>query len=137
MSVTDPIADALTKIRNAFQAGHANVNVNHSKVVEAIVRILNEERFINQYEIEKRDPAKEIYRDQININLRYTNDGIPVVRGIERVSKPGLRIYVDANNIPSVFNHTGSAIISTSSGVMTDRDARKNHVGGEYLCKVW
>jgi len=137
MSVTDPIADALTKIRNAFRADHANVSVNRCKAVEAIVRILNEERFINQYEIEERNAAKGIMRDRININLRYTNSGIPVVRGIERISKPGLRIYVDINNIPSVYNHTGIAIISTSSGVMTDRDARLKHVGGEYLCKVW
>ncbi|MEA1973863.1 MAG: 30S ribosomal protein S8 [Candidatus Cloacimonadota bacterium] len=137
MSVTDPIADALTKIRNAFQADHSHVSVNHSKVVEAIVRILNEERFINQYELEERNVDKGIYRKQININLRYTNSGVPVVRGIERISKPGLRIYINADNIPSVYNHTGSAIISTSSGVMTDRGARKKHIGGEYLCKVW
>ena len=137
MSVTDPIADALTTIRNAYRAYHSHVRVNHCKVVEAIVRILNEERFINQYEIEERDTTKKIMRRQININLRYTNSGTPVVRGIERISKPGLRIYVNSDNIPSVFNHTGSAIISTSSGVMTDRDARKKHVGGEYLCRIW
>ncbi len=137
MSLTDPIADAITKIRNAYRADHKTVTVNHSNVNEAIIKILAEENYVNSYEIVDRNTAKKIYRKQIYINLRYTNTGEPVLKGIERISKPGLRIYVNADNIPSVFNHTGSAIISTSSGVMTDRDARKKHVGGEYLCRIW
>ncbi len=137
MSVTDPIADALTKIRNAYRAKHKSVNVNYSKLTEAIVRILAEENFVNSYELIDRDPEKKIYRKQIFINLRYTNDGEPVLRGVERISRPGRRMYVDSMNIPSVFNNTGCALLSTNCGVMVDREARKQKIGGEYICKVW
>lgn len=137
MSVTDPVADALTKIRNAYRAGHMNVIVNHNKLVENVVHILGNENFINNYVMLERDPAKKIYRKQISVNLRYTNAGQPVLKGIERISKPGRRVYVNASHIPSVFNNTGIAVISTSKGVMADRDARLTRVGGEYVCKVW
>lgn len=137
MSVTDPIADAITKIRNAYRADHKTVSVFHNKLTEEIVKILAEENFINSYELVERDPEKKIYRKNIFINLRYTNTGIPVLKGIDRMSKPGLRLYVNSNNIPSVFNNTGCAILSTNEGVMVDRDARKAKVGGEYICKVW
>ena len=137
MSVTDPIADAITKIRNAYRADHKTVSVFHNNLTEAIVKILADENFINSYELVDRDPEKKIYRKNIFINLRYTNTGKPVMKGIERVSKPGLRVYVNSNNIPSVFNNTGCAILSTNEGVMVDRDARKAKVGGEYVCKVW
>lgn len=137
MSVTDPIADAITKIRNAYRADHKTVAISHSKINEAIAKILDEENFINSYELVVRNPKKKIYRKLIYINLRYTNSGEPVLLGIERISKPGLRIYVNANNIPSVLNNTGCAIISTSKGVIVDRDARKQHIGGEFICKVW
>ncbi|MBT3169236.1 MAG: 30S ribosomal protein S8 [Candidatus Cloacimonetes bacterium] len=137
MSVTDPIADAITKIRNAYRADHKSVTVDHSKINESIIKLLDQENFINSYEIIERDPKKKINRKKMFINLRYTNEGKPVLFGIERISKPGLRIYVNANNIPSVYNNTGCAIISTSKGVMVDRDARKFHVGGEFVCKVW
>lgn len=137
MSVTDPIADAITKIRNAYRADHKTVSVFHNNLTEQIVKILADENFINSYELVDRDPEKKIYRKNIFINLRYTNTGKPVMKGIERVSKPGLRVYVNSNNIPSVFNNTGCAILSTNEGVMVDRDARKAKVGGEYVCKVW
>ena len=137
MSVTDPIADAITKIRNAYQAKHKTVTVNHSNIVEAIVKILAEENYINGYEIIEREKAKKILRKQIFINLRYTNKGLPVLKGIQRESKPGLRVYVSSRNIPSVYNNTGCAILSTNKGVMVDRDARKLKVGGEYILKVW
>lgn len=137
MSLTDPIANAITKIRNAYRAKHKTVTVNFSNVVEDIVKILAEENFINSYELLEKNPEKNIKHTTIFINLRYTNDGLPVMRGIERVSKPGLRVYVRADNMPSVFNNTGCAVISTSKGVMVDREARSNYVGGEYLCKVW
>ncbi|KQC07003.1 MAG: 30S ribosomal protein S8 [Candidatus Cloacimonas sp. SDB] len=137
MSITDPIADAITKIRNAYRAQHKTVQINHSKISEAIVKILAEENYINSYELVERDADKKIYRKKIFINLRYTNSGEPVLRGIERISKPGLRVYVNSNNIPSVYNNTGCAILTTNKGVMVDRDARKNCVGGEYVCKVW
>jgi small subunit ribosomal protein S8 len=137
MSQTDPIADAITKIRNAYRADHKTVSLSHSNVIEALVRILAEENFINSYKIIDRDPVQKLYRKQIFINLRYTNDGEPVMRGIERISRPGLRVYVNSKNIPSVFNNTGCAILSTNKGVMVDREARLQKVGGEYLCKVW
>jgi len=137
MSLTDPIADAITKIRNAYRADHKTVTVHHSKINEAIIKILAEENYVNSYEIVDRNAAKQIYRKQIYINLRYTNTGEPVLKGIERVSKPGLRVYVNSKNIPSVYNNTGCAVLSTSKGVMVDRDARLQKVGGEYVCKVW
>jgi small subunit ribosomal protein S8 len=137
MSVTDPIADAITKIRNAYRADHKSVTVNHSKINEAIIKLLAAENYVNSYSILERDPSKKILRKQIYINLRYTNDGKPVMRGIERVSKPGLRVYVNSRNVPSVYNNTGCAVISTNRGVMIDRDARLQKVGGEYICKVW
>ncbi len=137
MSVTDPIADALTKIRNAYRAGHMQVTVNHCGLVESLVRILANENFVNSYELVDTDVVKKIFRKKISINLRYTNTGSPVLRGIERISKPGRRVYVKADVIPSVYNNTGIAIISTNQGVVTDRDARKLRHGGEYVCKVW
>ena len=137
MSVTDPIADALTKIRNAYRANHKSVYVNHSKLTEAVVRILAEENFVNSYELIDRDPDKKMYRKQIYINLRYTNEGEPVLKDVQRVSRPGRRIYVNSVNIPSVYNNTGCALLSTNCGVMVDREARKRKIGGEYICKVW
>ncbi|MCD4819522.1 MAG: 30S ribosomal protein S8 [Candidatus Cloacimonetes bacterium] len=137
MSVTDPIADAITKIRNAYRADHKSVTVNHSNITEAVIKILAEENFINSYVTVERNPVKKIYRKQIFMNLRYTNSGDPVMVNIQRISRPGLRIYVNSKNIPSVYNNTGCAILSTNRGVMTDRDARKQKVGGEYVCKVW
>jgi len=137
MSVSDPIADALTKIRNAYRAGHTQVIVNHNKLVEAVVKILADENFINSSTVLDKDPEHKINYKRIMINLRYTNSGNPIIQGLERVSKPGRRVYVKAADMPSVFNNTGCAIISTSSGVMVDRDARKQSVGGEYVCRVW
>ncbi|MBN1326752.1 MAG: 30S ribosomal protein S8 [Candidatus Cloacimonetes bacterium] len=137
MSLTDPIADAISKIRNAYRANHKIVTINHSNVNEAIVRILADENFINSYELVDRDRTKKIVRKQIFINLRYTNTGQPVLTGIKRISKPGLRVYSNSQNLPSVFNNTGCAILSTNRGVMTDRQARAEKVGGEYICKVW
>ncbi|MCK4695129.1 MAG: 30S ribosomal protein S8, partial [Candidatus Cloacimonetes bacterium] len=129
--------DAITKIRNAYLANHRTVSLNHSNVTEAIVKILTEENYINSYELIDRDTGKKIYRKQVFLNLRYTNEGKPVLRGIERVSRPGLRIYVNSGNIPSVYNNTGCAILSTNLGVLVDRDAREKKVGGEYICKIW
>jgi small subunit ribosomal protein S8 len=137
MSISDPIADALTKIRNAYRAGHKQVLVNHCGLVEAVVKILSNENYVSSFEIIDRNPEKKIYRKNILVNLRYTFDGKPVVRGIDRVSRPGRRVYVKAANMPSIFNNTGNAIISTSGGVMTDREARKMNLGGEFVCKIW
>ncbi|MCB5251152.1 MAG: 30S ribosomal protein S8 [Candidatus Cloacimonadales bacterium] len=137
MSISDPIADALTKVRNAYRAGHKQVTVHHCKLVESVLKILAKENFINNFDIIERDTERKIFRKQILVNLRYTNDGKPILRGIERISKPGRRVYVKAANIPSVYNNTGCAIISTSQGVLADRDARAQKAGGEYVCKVW
>ncbi|HOD17839.1 MAG TPA: 30S ribosomal protein S8 [Candidatus Cloacimonadota bacterium] len=137
MSVSDPIADALTKIRNAYRAGHTQVVLNHSSLLENIVKILAEENFVNNYQVMDKDMEQRINYRRISVNLRYTNTGEPVLKGIQKISKPGRRVYVKADSLPSVFNNTGCAIISTSMGVMADRDARKNRVGGEYICKVW
>jgi len=116
MSVSDPIADALTKIRNAYRAGHSQVIVNHSKIIEALVRILAEENFVNSFQILDKDPEQKINYKRVLVILRYTNDGVPVMQGLVRVSKPGRRVYVKADRLPSVFNNTGCALISTSSG---------------------
>jgi small subunit ribosomal protein S8 len=137
MSVTDPIADALTKIRNAYRAGHPQVTVNHSGLVEALVKILAAENFVNSVQVLEKDPERKINYKRILVILRYTNNGDPVLQGVMRISKPGRRVYVKADAIPSVYNNTGCAIISTSQGVMVDRDARIKRVGGEYICKVW
>lgn len=137
MSVSDPIADALTKIRNAYRAGHSSVIVNHNSLVEALVKILAEENFVNNVQILDKDPEHKFNYKRILVILRYTNDGRPVMQGLVRVSKPGRRVYVKADNLPSVYNNTGCAVISTSNGVMVDRDARNKRVGGEYICRVW
>lgn len=137
MSVSDPIADALTKIRNAYRAGHTQVIVNHNRLTEALAKILAAENFVNSAQVLDKDPEHKFNYKRILVILRYTNAGDPVMRNIERISKPGRRVYVKADNIPSVYNNTGCAIISTSQGVMVDRDARIKRVGGEYICKVW
>jgi small subunit ribosomal protein S8 len=137
MSVSDPIADALTKIRNAYRAGHTQVVLNHSRLLENIVKILTEESYMNNYQVLEKDREQKINYRRISVNLRYTNTGDPVMKGIDKISKPGRRVYVKADKLPSVYNNTGVAVISTSMGVMADRDARKNRVGGEYICKVW
>ena len=131
MSMTDPIADMLTRIRNACQARHRRVDVPASGLKREIARVLAEERFIDnfaQYEDGK--------QGMLRLYLRY-DDGQSVIRGIKRVSRPGLRQYADKTRIPRVLRSLGVAIISTSSGVLTDRDARRRGVGGEVLCQVW
>lgn len=137
MSVSDPIADALTKVRNAYRAGHTQVIVNHNKLTEALMKILADENFVNSYQVLDKDPEHKFNYKRILVILRYTNDGRPVMQGLVRVSKPGRRVYVKADKLPSVYNNTGCALISTSSGVMVDRDARNQRVGGEYVCRVW
>ncbi|MCB5266297.1 MAG: 30S ribosomal protein S8, partial [Candidatus Cloacimonetes bacterium] len=120
-----------------YRAGHSQVIVNHSKIIEALVRILAEENFVNSIQILDKDPEHKFNYKRILVILRYTNEGQAVMQGLVRVSKPGRRVYVKADKLPSVYNNTGCALISTSSGVMVDRDARLKHVGGEYVCRVW
>lgn len=128
----DPIADMLTRIRNALMARHRQVLMPSSKMKVAIARILKQEGFIRHYDVRKRGP-----QPMLRIILKYDDDGQPVLRGLKRVSKPGRRIYTNRHEIPWVQSGMGVAILSTSKGVMTDRKARRLKVGGEVICYVW
>ncbi len=128
----DPIADMLTRIRNANQALHPETTMPSSKLKEEIARILSEEGYIDSWKTGTGDVGTEL-----TVRLRYDGDRKRVLRGIQRVSKPGHRVYSGATDIDRVRGGIGVAIVSTSEGVMTDRDARRRNVGGEVLCKVW
>ena len=130
MSMSDPISDMLTRIRNGQQATKASVSMPSSKAKKAIANVLKEEGYISDFSIEKHD-NKEV----LNIQLKYF-DGRPVIDTIKRVSRPGLRIYKNKAELPSILNGLGIAIVSTSKGVMTDRKARAAGCGGEVLCVV-
>lgn len=132
MNMTDPIADMLTRIRNALVQKHDVVSMPVSKEKKAIAKILKEEGFITDYAVEGDGQFKEL-----TITLKYTEDKQRVITGLRRISKPGLRVYAHADELPRVLNGLGIAIISTSNGVMTDREARKLHIGGEVLAYVW
>ena len=131
MTVTDPIADMLTRIRNAIMASHDSVLVPSSQMKLSIVKILKEQGFVDRYEVLKGKPET-----MIKIQLKYT-DNQPAILGLERVSKPGLRVYVDRRKIPRVYGGLGIAIVSTSKGIMTGQEAWRQHLGGEILCYVW
>lgn len=132
MNITDPIADMLTRIRNANVGKHETVLVPVSRIKLAIADILVNEGFIEKYEIVEQDKIK-----MMNISLKYGPNGEKVIRGLRRVSKPGLRNYANADEIPSVMNGLGIAIVSTNKGVITDKQARKENVGGEVLAYIW
>ena len=132
MTVSDPIADMLTRIRNAVMARHDFVLLPSSKIKLSIAKILKAEGFINDYEVLK----DRSYR-MIKIQLRYSNKNEPVISGLERISKPGLRVYCRKGEIPRVYGGLGVAILSTSQGVMTGQQAWKKGLGGEILCYVW
>ena len=132
MNITDPIADMLTRIRNANVGKHETVLVPVSKIKLAIADILVNEGFIEKYEIVEQDKIK-----MMNISLKYGPNGEKVIRGLRRVSKPGLRNYANADEIPSVMNGLGIAIVSTNKGVITDKQARKENVGGEVIAYIW
>ena len=132
MSMTDPIADMLTRIRNAAQARHKRVDVPASKLKLEIARILLKERFIANYKFVEDGP-----QGTIRVYLKYTPDEEPVINGLERVSKPGLRRYCGSGEIPRVFGGMGVSILSTSRGVLSGREAKAAGVGGEILCAVW
>jgi small subunit ribosomal protein S8 len=129
---TDPIADYLTRIRNGIRAGHDEVEIPASTVKMELSRILKEQGYINDFH---KKPAR--VGETINVALKYTEDRRPVILGIERVSRPGRRRYVDHRQIPRVQGGTGTAIVSTSAGVMTGHDARRKGVGGEVVAYVW
>jgi small subunit ribosomal protein S8 len=130
--MTDPIADMLTRIRNAQKMGHDALTLPASKLKQHIAKVLAEEGYVRDVEFKADGP-----QGVLNIGLKYGSDREPVINEIRRVSKPGRRIYVAVEAIPRVKNGLGIAIISTSKGVMVDREARKNRLGGELLCTVW
>ncbi len=132
MSMTDPIADYLTRIRNALHARHKYVDVPASNLKRKITRILLEQGFIKKYIII--DDGKQ---GLIRIWLKYDENNEPVIQHLERVSKPGRRVYADADNLPRVMNNLGIAILTTSKGVVTERQAKRLNVGGEVLCYIW
>jgi small subunit ribosomal protein S8 len=135
--MSDPIADMLTRVRNALHAGHAAVSVPSSKLKVAIAQILKDEGFIEEYETVREDGLPQ---DVLRMRLKYVGQlrqRRPVISGIERVSKPGRRVYTGRKDIPWVLSGMGVAILSTPKGVMTGQRARKLGVGGEVLCRVW
>lgn len=132
MAMSDPLADMLTRVRNACMVKFETVDIPLSKVKVYVAKILKEEGYINDYHIQE-DGVQGVLR----VDLKYGQNKEKVITGIRRVSKPGRRIYVDADNIPKVMSGLGVGIISTSKGVMSDRQARKMRVGGELLCEVW
>ncbi len=132
--MTDPIADMLTRIRNATLAHHPRVDVPASKVKMEIARILEREGYILAYRLVEKEGAVQ---KTIRLTLKYGPRGERVITGIERVSRPGRRVYFGSDNVPTVLAGLGTSILTTSRGVMTGRDARKEGVGGEVLCNVW
>jgi small subunit ribosomal protein S8 len=132
MSVSDPVADLLTCIRNACKAKHKKVDVPASLLKSEIVRVLLREKYINNFK--SIDDKK---RGILRIYLKYDQKERPVIQGIERMSKPGRRLYLRRHEVPKVQGGLGTALVSTSSGIMTDQEARDEGLGGEYLCRVW
>ena len=131
MNLTDPIADMLTRIRNANAAKHASVSIPFSRIKESIANILKNEGYIVDYEIKEEGTKKDIV-----VTLKFV-DGEEVVKGLRRISKPGRRVYSSVDNLPKVLGGLGIAIVSTPKGVLTDKECRKHSVGGEILCYIW
>ena len=132
MTMTDPIADMLTRVRNAQSAGKQTVSMPSSKKLVEIVRIMDQEGYIAGYEVIDGEP-----RATLEITLKYGEKKAKTIRGLKRISKPGLRIYAGKDELPRVLGGLGTAIISTSNGVMTDRDARAKGIGGEVIAYIW
>lgn len=132
MSMSDPIADLLTRIRNALRAGFPTVEAPASRLKEEVCRVLKSEGYIKDYERIEGDP-----QDVLRIALKYSGERTPVITGIRRISKPSIRVYTSKRERRFVRSGLGISIVTTSRGVMTDRQARKENVGGEVLCEVW
>lgn len=130
--MTDPIADMLTRIRNATVARHEKVDVPTSRVKEAIARILVDEGFIRTFELVDKAP-----KSQLRLFLKYGPDRTRVIRGLRRISHPGLRVYARKEQVPKVLGGLGVAVVSTSQGIVTDKEARRRGLGGEVLCYIW
>ena len=129
--LVDPISDLLARIRNAYLARHSQVKVPHSKLKEAIVKILVDEGYLESYEVTGEKP-----KQTLKLKLRYINNK-PAITGLKRVSKPGRRLYAAVNDIPKTLGGYGITIVSTNKGMLTDKQARKLSVGGELICQVW
>ena len=129
--MTDPIADMIIRIKNAFMAGQTSVLIPHSKMKEAIAKLLKENNYVEDFAVEDKKPQAEI-----KITLRYVDD-MSAITDVKRVSKPGRRIYEKAGQIPSTLNGYGLTILSTNKGIIDDKAARKAQVGGEVLCQIW
>ena len=132
MAVTDPIADALTILRNASFAKKEVAELRNSKIVEEILKIFKKESFIANYKL-----IKDSKQGLLRVYIRYDKDGTPAILGIKRISKPGLRIYKKSDELPKVYGGLGVAVISTSKGMMTDNEARESKMGGEIICYTW
>ena len=132
MTMTDPVADMLTRIRNANTAGHATVDIPASKIKKNIADILQREGYIKGYDVVEGET-----QDTIRVAMKYGPDKAKVINGIKRISKPGLKVYAKKTEVPKVLGGLGIAIISTSNGLITDKEARKLGVGGEVVCYVW
>jgi len=132
MSMTDPVADMLTRIRNANIAGHKTVDVPASKIKKNIAEILLKEGYIKGFEVEEKEPQAVIH-----IEMKYGPNKEKVITGIKRISKPGMKVYAKKDELPKVLGGLGIAVISTSNGLITDKEARKLGVGGEVICYVW
>ena len=132
MTMTDPVADMLTRIRNANTAGHATVDIPSSKIKKNIAEILLKECYIKGFEVIEGET-----QDIIKVTMKYGADKAKVISGIKRISKPGLKVYAKKDEVPKVLGGLGIAIISTSNGLVTDKEARKLGVGGEVICYVW
>ncbi len=132
MTMTDPIADMLTRIRNSLRASQELVNIPSSKLKMNIAKVLKAEGYIRNFRL-----ISDGQHKFIRIFLKYDKDGVPVIEGIKRISKPSCRNYAGSEKIPKILNGYGIGIISTSKGLMTDREARKKNIGGEIICSVW
>ena len=132
MTMTDPIADMLTRVRNASSVQHDTVDIPASNIKKEIARILLEEGYIKGYDV-----IEDGKQGLIRMQLKYGKNGEKVITGIKKISKPGMRVYADRNNVPKVLNGIGISVISTSKGIVTDKQARELGVGGEVLCFVW
>ena len=132
MTMTDPIADMLTRVRNANTVRHENVDVPASNIKKELARILLEEGFIKGYDV-----IEDGKQGLIRLQLKYGKNGEKVITGIKRISKPGMRLYADNHSVPKVLNGLGISIISTSKGILTDKQARELGIGGEVICYVW
>ena len=134
MTMTDPVADMLTRIRNGSVAAQETVRMPSSKLKEALAAILRQEGYIADFRVSE-DPSRP--GRMLEISMKYSAERVPTISGLRRVSKPGMRVYTKADRLPRVLGGLGVAVLSTSQGLMTDREAREKRVGGEVLCYVW